>query len=67
VSLDPNWKPDPAKVAALISDHEADVSAQRLIVEKLHELVDDEERELTRRERRLEEIRDAWRRHGVDL
>ncbi|SNR32860.1 hypothetical protein [Blastococcus mobilis] len=67
MSIDPNWKPDPVKVAALIADHEADVAAQELIVEKLRDLVDDEERELTRRQRRVEEIREAWARHGVEV
>jgi len=43
---DPNWKPDPAKVAALLADHEADVLAQEMVVERLRQLVDDEEREL---------------------
>lgn len=67
MSLDPNWKPDPAKVAEMIADDEADVRAQELIVEKLRDLVDDEERELTRRQRRLDEIREAWARRGIEI
>jgi hypothetical protein len=64
---DPNWKPDPEKVRAVIADAEADVTAQRLLVERLRELLDDEERELTRRERRIADMREAWARHGVEV
>jgi hypothetical protein len=67
VTADPNWKPDPAKVASLIADYEADVAAQELIVERLRQLVDDEERELIHRQRRVEEVREAWSRHGVEI
>lgn len=63
--LDPNWKPDPAKVADLIADYDDDVTAQQLLVERLRELLDDEERELYRRQDRVAEMRDAWAKHGV--
>lgn len=67
MSVDPNWKPDPAKVAALIAEHDAEVTAQQLLVDKLDELLDQEQRELYRRQARVAQLRETWRKHGVDV
>lgn len=67
MSIDPNWKPDPVKVKALIEEHKAEAAAQELLVEKLRDLLDYEERELRRRQDRVTELREAWAKHGVDV
>jgi flagellar biosynthesis chaperone FliJ len=65
VSRDPNWKPDPAKVAELIAEHDVGVTAQQLLVDKLDELLDQAERELRHRQDRVAQLREAWAKHGV--
>jgi phage terminase Nu1 subunit (DNA packaging protein) len=65
--VDPNWKPDPAKVQALIAEHKAEAAAQELLVEKLRDLLDAEERELWRRKDRVTELRQAWAKYGVEI
>lgn len=67
VTLDPNWKPDPVKVAALIAEHDAEVAAQQLLVDKLDELLDQEQRELRHRQDRVAQLRETWAKHGVEV
>lgn len=56
---DPNWRPDPVKVAEHIAAREAAICAQQLVVGRLYELWDAADRELIRMQRSLTDFRDA--------
>jgi uncharacterized protein (UPF0264 family) len=50
---------DPARVAEAIADAESDIAMQQAVVSRLDELLDAEQYELVRRERRLAGLRAA--------
>ncbi len=57
---------DPVKVRAVLDDADRLVGAQILLVDRLRTLLDDEERELARRQGRRDEMRAAWAAHGIE-